>query len=119
MNNSIIQFKDDSVFIESVCVGWHPKLIVLLYWIKAKFYLVLITSAFRKGTGVHGTTPLRALDLRARCYHNPKEVVGIINKNWIYDSKRPHLMCALFHDTGNGVHIHIQVHPNTYKIEFD
>ncbi|GAG88238.1 unnamed protein product, partial [marine sediment metagenome] len=35
------------------------------------------------------------------------------NAHWIYDPERLEKKCAKFHNTGQGVHIHLQVHRNT------
>jgi len=73
-----------------------------------------ITSLYRENdTGVHGQIPLRGIDLSC-----PDKEFGIIveayvNRKYTYDPDRLHLMCCVFHDTGSGYHIHLQVHSNT------
>jgi hypothetical protein len=34
---------------------------------------------------------------------------------WTYDTERPHKKCCIYHDVGQGKHIHFQVHPNTTR----
>lgn len=75
------------------------------------------TSLYRIGDkGVHGTLPLRGLDLRCRYGFLGILIQDYINKNWQYDPKRPDMKCCLFHDTGRGLHLHIQTHPNTKRL---
>ena len=76
-----------------------------------------ITSAYREGDpGVHGCG--RGIDLRTR--NTPLDILKSmykkINNRWTYDPKRPHLQCLIYHDSGLGSHLHLQVHPNTIKM---
>jgi len=77
----------------------------------------IITSLYRIGDdGVHGTLPLRGIDLRC-----PDETVGVrivkyVNSKYQYDPERVHMVCAMVHNTGSGLHLHLQVHPNTIVI---
>jgi len=73
-----------------------------------------ITSLYRiNDNGVHGQLPLRGLDLRCRNDELGKNIVEYVNSTYIYDRSRPNLACCMYHDTGLGKHIHLQVHPNT------
>ncbi len=102
-----ITFKDKYVM-HNFC-GWriHPTITEVIYNLPGN---IVITSAFRNGDdGVHGTEPLRGVDLRGN-YANE------INSEWIYDPKRPQMKVAIYHDTGSGWHTHVQVHPNTIRI---
>jgi len=75
-----------------------------------------VTSIFRMNDdGVHGTLPVRGIDLGCRNEEIGTAVENLVNDNYIYDPKRPHKDCAMYHDNGNGPHIHLQVHPNTIK----
>ncbi len=69
-----------------------------------------ITSLYRiNDTGVHGTLPLRGIDLRC---HNPLFGVFVeeyINERWEYDADRPNMQVCIYHDAGSGNHLHIQV----------
>jgi hypothetical protein len=74
------------------------------------------TSLYRIGDdGVHGTLPLRGVDLRARNIETGQSVVKLINDNWTYDTKRPDFKCAVLHGKGANLHIHLQSHQNTTK----
>jgi len=97
---------------------FHPNLRAVLRWIETRFgFLFIITSLYRIGDpGVHGTLPLRAVDLRCRSQILGKGIAETINKHWKYDPDRPEMLVAIFHDTGRGYHLHIQVHPNTYEV---
>jgi len=93
------------------------KLRTIMKEIEEKFGSKVITSLYRIGdTGPHGTLPLRAIDIRSESEKIDGNIVEFINKNWIYDEKRPLMTCALRHDVGQGMHIHIQVSPNTRRV---
>jgi hypothetical protein len=82
----------------------------------------VITSYYRNGDkGVHGTRPCRGIDLRTWNYpsHVVMAVVDKINQRFIYDPDRPHMNCALYHDVGKGIHLHLQVHPATIRRKDD
>jgi len=77
-----------------------------------------VTSLYRIGdNGVHGQLPLRGVDVRMRDEEIGKLVESQINETWFYDPNRPDLKCAVFHNVGRGIHLHIQAHPNTVKRE--
>lgn len=73
-----------------------------------------ITSMYRiDDAGVHGTLPLRGIDLRCRDSEIGEFICKWINKFAVYDPSRPDMKCAIYHDIGQGAHIHLQVHPST------
>ena len=74
-----------------------------------------ITSLFRIGdNGVHGTLPLRGIDCRMKNMKVGLAVENYINDKWVYDPSRSHLKVAQVHEVnGGGLHLHMQVHPNT------
>ena len=108
-----IQLKSWKVFKAFLLVPYHPKMIALAEWVATRLSSIVFTSAYREGEGVHGTKPCRGIDIRSYIYEDPKKVVDDINEHWEYDSDRSYLKCAVLHDVGKGVHIHLQVHPNT------
>lgn len=117
MNEISVTFKNRQMFRNFVAVQHHPILVELELWFEERFGEPTVTSAFREGkTGVHSVIPLRGIDYRSHDYDDPKSIEEEINKAWTYDPERSHLKCALFHDIGQGAHIHLQVHPNTRKI---
>jgi hypothetical protein len=76
-----------------------------------------VTSLYRIGDdGVHGQLPLRGIDLRCRDTAFGCQVVDWVNARWQYDPSRPQKECAMYHDIGQGAHIHLQVHPNTRSV---
>ena len=78
----------------------------------------VITSLYRMNdSGVHGALPLRGCDLRTRDFdtETAERLAGQINAKWTYDTTRPVMRCAIFHDVGQGAHIHLQVHPRTVQ----
>ena len=75
------------------------------------------TSLYRIGdAGVHGTLPVRGIDLRMRNESVGGAITALINSRWQYDHKRPGMTCAVLHGEGRNLHIHIQSHPNTREI---
>ena len=92
-----IQIKDWKVLKGLMVKPYHHKMIGLAEWVTVRFSEVMFTSAFRPGTGVHGTDPCRGLDIRSWIYNDPKKVVSDINTHWIYDPKRPEKKCAVLH----------------------
>ena len=113
----LIEFKDDGVLEDCLRVRWHPTLIQVLNWIVENFRDVTITEGWREGgpKDVHCTDPLRAFDMRSWVFPEPEFVETKINRAWIYDKKRPLMQVANLHDSGQGIHLHIQIHPNTVK----
>ena len=92
----------------------HPLLRVILSEVEKEFGQKVFTSLFRMDDpGPHGTLPLRASDLRERNQITGNAIKGWINSQWRYDTKRPKKKVCIFHDTGTGWHLHIQVHENT------
>lgn len=84
-----------------------------------KAFGMMVTCAYRKKrhpNDLHGTNPVRAKDIRSWCYDKPTQVVNVINKVWEYDYKRPGKKVAVYHNSGEGYHIHLQVHPNTRRV---
>jgi hypothetical protein len=74
-----------------------------------------ITSLYRiNNNGVHGTLPLRGIDLRCRNDHLGHAVEDYVNDKWEYNGTSGK-NCCLYHQNrkGGGKHIHLQVHPNT------
>jgi len=77
---------------------------------------VVITSAYRHGdAGCHGTQPLRAIDLRCHDELYGHSLAEVINDAWEYDHERLHKRVAIYHDVGQGAHLHLQSHPNTRR----
>lgn len=96
---------------------YHPVLRELLLWIADETGLdFTITSEHRDDGGIHDTIPLRSVDLRCKQITIGWSIDDYINAHWKYDPQRPQMKCSIFHDTGQGLHLHIQVHPNTRKI---
>ena len=109
----MIQVANGEILRNLLRVAFHPMLVSLVLWTGIRVPLI-ITSGFRDNDrGVHGTDPCRGLDIRSHHLKDPSALCDEINMKWIYDPKRPHMKCALFHDVGLGAHIHLQVHPNT------
>ena len=100
--------KDHKVLISLLKHSYHRKLVALVTWCYIRLSEVIVTSAFREGDeGVHGCG--RAIDIRSRCFADPEAIAKEINTHWKYDPLRPEMVCALYHDIGQGAHIHLQV----------
>lgn len=110
----MIKFKNDSVKKSYLDVDSHPKIKKLIAWLYER-QEILITQGYEKRdyVSVHSMIPFRGVDIRSWIYDDPQSVVDGINKHWIYDESRPGKKCAMYHDTGRGAHIHLQVHNNT------
>ena len=112
----MIGIKDTSVLV-SVLVSFHPTLIDLIIWLTDTYGRTVITCGHRPNdSGVHGTNPCRGLDIRSWVFTNPLKITQHINEEWKYDFERPEINCAVFHDSGSGKHIHLQVHDNTRRV---
>ena len=88
----------------------------------AKEFGIMITESYREKqhpNDLHGTQPVRALDLRSWAYSSEAEAYEImqwVNQRWAYDFTRLHMQAAIIHKTNKGaLHFHIQVHPNTRR----
>ncbi len=94
----------------------HPTLITVVDDFEKEFGSKRVTSLHRMhDPGIHGTLPLRAIDIGEQ-----NGAVGVIlenwlNTRWVYDPDRPTLNVALYHDVGRGKHLHVQVHKNTKR----
>jgi hypothetical protein len=114
--------KDKKVFVGFHSHKKHPAMVELIWWLEGRIELIF-TSAYRKykihtnDSGIHCVLPIRALDIRSWIFKNPHEVKKLINDNWIYDPERPELKVCVLHDTGQGVHFHLQVHDNAARRE--
>lgn len=109
-----IKIKNHGVLRNILRAVYDDDLILLIVWVVARYSNVVFTSGYREeDKGVHGTSPCRGIDIRSRVYEEPQKVADDINTHFIYDPERPEKKCAKYHDTGKGLHIHLQVHPNT------
>ena len=76
----------------------------------------IVTSLYRMGDpGVHGQLPLWAIDLRMRDWDIGREIETHVNFTWEYDPERQNMQCAVLHDAGFGLHLHLQSHPHTRR----
>jgi hypothetical protein len=77
----------------------------------------IATSLYRIGDdGVHGTIPVRGLDLRCKDQEFGDLVAEFVNAKWEYDPQRPQKVCCKCHKTkGGALHLHLQTHPNTIR----
>ena len=113
-----IQVKNHKILQNLLAVPYHKNLIQLICWVAFRYVNhtkpLVITSGYRDGdSGVHGLKPCRGMDIRSYVFDNPAEIVDDINNYFEYDPKRPHLNCALLHDSGSGEHIHLQAMART------
>ena len=98
LSQPIMGIKNGSVLKELILVPWHEKLIEVISWLDKKHPgHIVFTSGWRPEAGIHGTKPLRAVDLRSSCFGNPHVTEHLINENWDY-GKKPFKVC-LYHRT--------------------
>ena len=99
--------------------NFAPLLIIIICEIANKFGFRMSESYRDKRhmNDLHGTAPVRAIDLSEWVYGDQaKDIERLINQNWIYDPGRPEKKVALLHKAKGGVfHFHIQVHQNTRR----
>jgi hypothetical protein len=115
---AIVSFKNRGEFVQFLNNPPHPilKQVLNTLMVIAREDDLVFTSTYRPGDkGVHGTVPLRAVDIRVWNLkkNDPEDLVTNLNNIYIYDPERPGMSVAVLHDVGSGPHIHIQVHPNT------
>ena len=120
MNPGEIIIKDHDILIGLMERRFSPLLIKIIADVAREHGLVMTESYREKRhmNDLHGTQPVRAIDLRSWCYPDKKayEIRHEINRRWQYDPRRPDKQCAIIHKVGNGgLHFHIQVHPNTMR----
>lgn len=112
-----LNYKTEQVYLDH-CEHEHSKtLSEIEFWVVSKFGM-MVTCSYRKkrhAHDLHGVLPVRAKDIRSWCYDDPKAIAKAINDRWTYDPTRPTRVVALYHDSGNGSHIHLQVHPRTRR----
>ena len=121
-----ISFKNDELFRSFCTIPRHPILVDVLIWVsKLKKMEMIVTSDFRDkrihkdDPAIHGTNPLRAIDLRSWTMRNPDLIRDKINSVWLYDPHRPRLQVCVFHQVtkfngeSSGIHFHLQVCDNT------
>lgn len=113
----MIQIKNHKVLESLLVQRAHSKLIALVTWFVCRYSETVLTGGFeqRAGASVHSVVPYRGMDVRSRIYKDPQGVADDVNDHWVYDPDRPWLMCAVYHDTGRGPHIHLQAHVNTSR----
>lgn len=111
----MIRIKNTTVLESLIIHPFHSRMIELIKWFCVRYSEVVITGGFeeRSYPSVHSVVKVRGLDVRSRIYEDPEAVVEDVNRHWIYDPERPEKVCAMYHDTGRGKHIHLQVHDNT------
>ena len=113
-----IIIKDTDVLRGMMERRFDPLLINIILDI-AKTHGVCITESYREKrhmNDLHGTQPVRAIDARFWAYGSDRagyEIQHWINSKWSYDPGREKMQVAVVHDTGSGVHFHIQVHGKT------
>jgi len=122
------KIKNAEVVIQLLAWPYQPKLVEIILWLIDRYDGIVFTSGFREDDkGVHGCG--RGMDIRSRnierlkgnalhappvaCAVDPGEVCTHLNSKWIYDPKRPEKLCAVYHNSGKGWHIHLQSHKNT------
>ena len=112
----MIEIKDPDVLIGLIAWQFHHKLQALIRWVVTHYSNVTITESYRPqrhNNDLHGTVPVRAIDIRSWVYPDPDKIEETINGAWEYDFERPDMKCCVFHGPGENAHFHLQVHKNT------
>ncbi len=94
-----------------------PTLRSLAIWLEKETGVEFtITSSYRiDDTGVHGTLPVRGMDLRIRNEILGRCIAMLVNAAWVYDPGREYLACCIPHGKGANYHLHLQVCGNTVR----
>jgi len=112
-----IQVKSKKELMGLLIRQYHGKLVDILMWLLDHVDDIVITESWRPKkhpNDLHGTRPVRAVDLRSWIYPEPGRIALLINEAWEYDPERPGKHCCVYHAGSSGtLHFHIQVHPNT------
>lgn len=94
----------------------HPTLIAVVDDFEKEFGPKRVTSLHRmRDPGIHGTLPLRAMDIGEQNDDVGAILEDFLNARWVYDPDRPRMKVAKYHDVGRGKHLHVQVHKNTKR----
>ena len=118
-----IKINDGKVFAALLEVPYHKKMVALALWYVYRVNEPTLESAHRKvkvwegDSGIHMTIPGRALDFSIKGLTDPNKVVEDVNNHFEYDPGRPEMHCAICHDVGKGMHIHLQVSDSTVFYE--
>jgi hypothetical protein len=110
------KIKNTMVLAGLLAKPFDRRLIMVLLWFLQEFGKMTMTEGWRDKrhpNDLHGTDPVRAIDLRSWEFKNPTLVAAKINSTWEYDPARPTKQVCVYHDVGEGAHFHIQVHPKT------
>ena len=94
------------------------RLRVLCDWLERETGLEFtITSIYRPDDpgSVHGKIPVRGIDLRCKSRSIGLMIESMVNAAWSYDPERPEMRACIYHDVGQGAHLHLQSHPNTRR----
>lgn len=121
-----VAFKDFKLFLFLARGKLHHRMIEVFHFTADYFLFIfhhtpVVTSLFREPvegeSGVHGTVPLRAVDLSVSGLTEAQvsQFEADCNKAWIYDPERPEMRVCIRHDVGRGDHFHLQVHDRTVR----
>lgn len=114
-----IHIKDNNVLEGLLERRFSPLLRIIILEVAEK-YGIVITESYRPKkhrNDLHGTQPVRAVDLRTYCYKDgvATEIEKWINRRWDYDHDRPKMKVAWIHDSGQGLHFHVQCSEKTRR----
>jgi hypothetical protein len=118
MNNGMVVIKSNYIY-TGLMMGKFPPILVEMSLYLHKLLdnhktIAVITSAYREDSeGVHHY--YRGIDYRSWELTNDQidSICLEINNKYEYDPMRPDKECLIHHDTGRGLHFHLQSHPNT------
>lgn len=117
-----VRVKSTEIFLGVLYNKFDPMLCeiaaVLVTRIQAADIVPVITSAYRPKDEDSVHKYMRGLDFRTHDMTNGFIITlcNEINTRWMYDPSRSDMDCLIFHDTGRGPHLHLQVHPNTSRV---
>jgi hypothetical protein len=115
-----IIIKDTKVLTGLMERRYDPILILIICEV-AKEFGFRMSESWREKLHIndlHGTLPVRAIDLSEWVYEDgqARDIERWINSRYVYDPGRPEMKVALLHKTKTGtLHFHIQVSLRTHR----
>lgn len=121
MANEMVRIKSASILIGLLSKKFHPALTEITAYVINKIQqadiAVTITSAYRPLDEKSVHRYMRGIDFRTWDMDEKfiNDLCVAVNTRWRYDPERPEKECLIYHDTGRGAHLHLQVHDATIR----
>ena len=107
MSTFLLEAKDLEI------LGLRPILNEIVMFVHNTFSLKRMTGLWRPDGYA---SMARHFDFECRNHVVGHHIEEEVNRRWVYDPERPLMNVAWWHDSGQGPHLHTQVHDNTVRI---